>query len=181
MGPLDSLNVSQKKASGVLPQRESPAGFIFNPKHLFMKSEGILANRLGEQFTLSSYHSRNGLDFFFTIKSKDREAGTLEVNIDMGIDREHKKVKIWAISTAAPPYNVSVLRCPEPEHRGYGIMRIVLSLAKEIARERGIEMITVVPSGRKLDKYYSSFGFREEPETEGLDKHEMVFRLRPDK
>ncbi|HNT60361.1 MAG TPA: hypothetical protein PKJ97_00090 [Candidatus Bilamarchaeaceae archaeon] len=60
---------------------------------------------------------------------------------------------------------------PQPEWKGLGFMRVIMSQLRKIAEGRGVRVITLVPDVKEHREYYSRLGFAQDP----LNRDRMQF------
>ncbi len=176
------------KALKIQPQRPIPLQRVpsrrqmpFNPTSkqlMFENTERTsLKNSLGERFTLTVERLYPG-GYDIELKSKDREAGQLIIDISLRTYKEKNKVCISSITCWTPKLPDQAYSKPPKENRGFGIIRLAIQFAKKIAKEQGISRITIMPYCFALRDHYVNSGFREEPVSDTIKKHELVMHLK---
>jgi GNAT superfamily N-acetyltransferase len=160
---------------GVPSNRKKPFPCI--SKRLYLDGPRLFRNGLGEHFTFTTQNLYPG-GYDLTLKARGREAGELTINVSIRASRKENKVSISSISCRAQDNPNDAYSRPSGENRGYGIVRLAIQFAKRTARELGITRITIQPYCRALHEHYAKSGFREEPVSGTIRKHEMVMHLK---
>lgn len=153
------------------PFKHTSKQLIFeNPEHT------ILRNALGERFTITIERLYTG-GHDIELKSKDRGAGDLIIDISIRTDKEKNKVCISSITCWTPCLPDQAYSKPSKENRGFGIVRLAIQFAKKLAREQDISRITIQPYCRALENHYTKFGFNKVPISDTIKNHELVMHL----
>ncbi|MCP4647003.1 MAG: hypothetical protein GY852_04605 [bacterium] len=177
----EALNIRPQKPTS-LPRASSRRQRPCVPnisKRLFFENpaQTLLINALGERFTLKVARLYSG-GYDLELKSKDRGAGELRINIGIRTYKEKNKVCISSITCWTPETPETLYSKPSKENRGFGIVRLAIHVAKKIAKEQDVSRITIQPYCRELQAHYLSSGFREEPISDTIKRHELVMHLK---
>ena len=148
-------------------------------KRLFFENpeRTLLSNAFGERFTLKVERLYSG-GYDIELKSKDREAGELVIDISLRTYKEKDKVCISSITCWIPEAPETSYSKPSKENRGFGIVRLAIHFAKKIAKAQEVSRITIQPYCRALQAHYLSSGFRIEQPSDTIKKHELVMHLK---
>jgi hypothetical protein len=177
----ESLNIRPQRPTP-LPRAPSRRQRFFKrptSKKLFFENpeRTSLSNALGERFTLTVERvCSHGYDI--ELKSKDREAGELIIDISIRSYKEKNKVCISSITCWTPESPETSYSKPSKENRGFGLVRLAIKFAKKFARAQDISRITIMPYCRELQAHYISSGFRIEEPSDTIKKHELVMHLK---
>ena len=139
-----------------------------------------LMNSLGERFTITVERVHSG-GYDIKLKSKDREAGELTIDIGIRTYKEKNKVCISSITCWTPDSPDQSYSKPSKKNRGFGILRLAIQFAKKLAKEHGISRITIMPYCRGLQTHYINSGFRVEEPSDTIKKYELVMHLQNSK